>query len=635
KSSILKKKELLDLLGKLSNRRLDTNQQISQEMLQIMVKKILDNRNELYRLPFIRGIIFLEGNEGKMAYRFLEEFPMIIAGATYPYQWKHDNEVNIALLLANVDPYLAAQAVRFIIYHGMWRGSESNKLGLYGWLPQIIFGDRQTNKLPEFNNKIYHYFPDFRFRPTKNIDNENERNRTSEIMQLPFFGWTVWRVYEELSEINEDHALAFLTEVYPYVRANTEAIRTALDPFNEGVLSGRDAWVNGMDNAWYHQMVMYKNLPERFLPKWAMDLVKQNRVDNRVDKKPGNPVDLNLAKGRPSEYYYIFKIIFYDIMQELGLDPLLVYHATPYNSKDIAITAVMARSLDSQILMAEVLSKRNIDIKKVCEIRHRKNETVKSWAEELTRYKTYLNHMKKAMDDYLWSEDDNIYYNRDVTQIFPGIIGQQLCSITIDDRNQIKYHPRQDYWNFESDGNGGGKYILNDYALECLTLDQQKYSISMDSSGNINYVYKDKPICLERFEGMDSGSYFQFKINEGDPFIVEQFCQIQKDINHNIYYEPNLKYWIRVNDENGEYYKLNQRAKLMIGKGARKLSEGDRLQSPAISGFFPLFGHIPDEEQAFNLSKQIVNPWMWWPVDGIPIPTQPMMIKASDDNYIL
>jgi hypothetical protein len=59
-------------------------------------------------------------------------------------------------------------------------------------------------------------------------------------MQLPFFGWTAWRVYEEMKKVNKKDALDFLMEVYPCVRANTEAIRTALDPYNEAILSGYD-----------------------------------------------------------------------------------------------------------------------------------------------------------------------------------------------------------------------------------------------------------------------------------------------------------------------------------------------------------------------------------------------------------
>jgi len=53
-----------------------------------------------------------------------------------------------------------------------------------------------------------------------------------------------------------------------------------------------------------------------------------------------------------------------------------------------------------------------------------------------------------------------------------------------------------------------------------------------------------------------------------------------------------------------------------------------------LNGFFPLFGNIPDEHQAFEQLKQVVNPWMWWPENGIPIPTQPMMIADPDSNYI-
>ena len=29
-----------------------------------------------------------------------------------------------------------------------------------------------------------------------------------------------------------------------------------------------------------------------------------------------------------------------------------------------------------------------------------------------------------------------------------------------------------------------------------------------------------------------------------------------------------------------------------------------------------------------------VNPWTWWPVDGIPISTQPMMKLGADGEYV-
>jgi hypothetical protein len=185
-NSVRQKKSLLEVLDNTVSKRINSDLQPQKKMILRLIEKILEARDEPYRLHFIKGIILFENDRERMAYRFIEDFPMIVAGDTYPYQWKHDNEVNIALLIANVDPYQAAQAIRFIIYHGMWRGKEAKRIGLYGWLSQIIFGNRQTGKMPVFNNRTYYYCPDFRLRPTKKIDAENERNRTSEIMQLPF-----------------------------------------------------------------------------------------------------------------------------------------------------------------------------------------------------------------------------------------------------------------------------------------------------------------------------------------------------------------------------------------------------------------------------------------------------------------
>jgi hypothetical protein len=634
-NSVRQKKDILGELHHNISKCIDSDLQTQRIRLLRLIQKILEDKDEPYRLPFIRGIIFFEDDDRQLAYRFIEDFPMIVAGDTYPYQWKHDNEVNIALLLANVDPYQAAQAIRFIIYYGMWRGKEAKRIGLYGWLSQIIFGNRQTGKMPVFNNKTYYYCPDFRLRPTKKIDADNERNRTSEIMQLPFFGWTVWRVYEEMKKRNEEHALAFLKEVYPYVRANTEAIRLALDPFDEAVLSGRDAWVNGMDNAWYHYMVISRHLPERFIPEWAMEMIQKYRVDNRVDKMPGNPVDPELARGRPSDYYYAVKFVFYNIIEQLGLDPVTVYHASPYNSKDAAITGIMARSLEAQIEMAKVLKNTDADVRWMSSLRGRENEMVASWVKEINRYQEYLDRMKQAVNRYLWAPEDKLYYNRDVTQMFPSIIEQQFCRITRDGENRILFKPISEYWEFVSDGKGGGYFVPSQKARDSGFFSDQVCSVSMGRNDNILFKYKVPPQYWKERTGSDSGGHIRLNLNPYDPFIVEQFCHVKKDASGHLFYQPDMKYWTRIKAANGVVrYELNENAGQLLGKGARKIEQGDLLRSPAIASFFPLFGRIPSEEQAFYLSIQVVNPWMWWPVEGIPIPTQPMMLSDLGGKYI-
>lgn len=454
-------------------------------------------------------------------------------------------------------------------------------------------------------------------------------------MQLPFFGWTVWCVYEEMKKRNEEHALAFLKEVYPYVRANTEAIRLALDPFDEAVLSGRDAWVKGMDNAWYHYMVINRHLPERFIPKWAMEMIEKYRVDNRVNKMPGNPVDPKLARGRPSDYYYAFKFVFYNIIKQLELDPVTVYHASPYNSKDAAITGIMARSLEAQIEMAKVLKNTNSDVLWMSSLRGRENEMVSSWVEEINRYQRYLDRMKQAVNRYLWAPEDKIYYNRDVTHMFPSIIEQQFCRIAKDRQNRIHFKPISAYWEFVSDGKGGGYYVPSQKARDSGFFDDHFCSVSIDLNDNIRFEYKAPPQYWKELTGSDTNGYIQLDLSPYDPFIVEQFCHSKKDESGHLFYQPNMKYWTRSKAENGVvHYQLNEIARKLLGKGARKIEEGDLLRSPAIASFFPLFGHIPSEEQAFYLCTHVVNPWMWWPVKGIPIPTQPMMLGDLDGNYI-
>ncbi|NIS16748.1 MAG: hypothetical protein GWN67_23425, partial [Phycisphaerae bacterium] len=398
-----------------------------------------------------------------------------------------------------------------------------------------------------------------------------------------------------------------------------EAIRLALDPFDEAVLSGRDAWVNGMDNAWYHYMVISRHLPERFIPKWAMEMIEKYRVDNRVNKMPGNPVDPKLARGRPTDYYYASKFVFYNIIEELELDPVTVYHASPYNSKDAAITGIMARSLEAQIEMAKVLKKTDADVRWMSSLRGRENEMVSSWVEEINRYQRYLDQMKQAVNRYLWAAEDKIYYNRDVTHMFPSIIEQQFCRIARDPQNRIRFKPISEYWEFVSDGKDGGYYVPSQKARASGFFNDQVCSVSIDLNDNIHFKYKAPPIYWKELTGGDRSGHIRLNLSPHDPFIVEQFCHSKKDASGHLFYQPNMKYWTRSKASNGVvHYQLNENARQLLRKGARKIEEGDLLRSPAIASFFPLFGHIPSAEQAFYLSTHVVNPWMWWPVEGIP-----------------
>jgi hypothetical protein len=631
--SVQEKKQIIETMQNAPGRQAELGDLKARQL----VITLMESQNQPHRLPFIRGIILLRSGDKRLACRLIEDFPMIVAGATYPYQWKHDNEVNIALLLANMDPYYAAQAVRFIIYHSMWRSEEAKRLGLYGWLPQIIFGDRQTGKLPQFDGKTYHYFPDFRFRPTMEIDRENERNRTSEIMQLPFFGWTVWRVYEELEKVNPAHAVAFLGEVYPFVRANTEAIRTALDPYDEGVLSGRDAWVNGMDNAWYHLMVMRRHLPERLMPSRARKVVDENRVDNRKGKCPGCPEDPDLVKGRPGDYYYQFKIAFYGIAEALDLDPLSVYHATPYNAKDVAITGVMARSLEAQIAMAKVLRESKADAQVMSALRGQANERVNTWSEEISRYETYLAQMKKTVNEHLWSLEDQFYYNRDVTQMFPGAANLFFCRPAPHPHNDVGCEPRAGYWSCEYKSKGSGDCRLKEEALAAVRLNSTIFQIRLDSEGHVRYESSAHPQYWEWVDTDDGGEEGEFRLRRaiGDPFLVEQFTRTRRAPSGELYYAPDEDYWTCGPDENGSRNcQLNERAKRLLGRGARRIEDSDLLDSPGIAGFFPLFGRIPSEDQAARLAMQVVNPRIWWPIDGLPIPTQPMNRREPGGEYL-
>jgi hypothetical protein len=399
---------------------------------------------------------------------------------------------------------------------------------------------------------------------------------------------------------------AFLREIYPYVSANTKAIRTALDPFNEGVLSGRDAWVNGMDNAWYHLVVMRRHLPERAIPSWAQSTVDRHRVDNRVGKQPGNPVDPALAKGRPSDFYYASKVVFYDVAADAALSPQLLYHASPYNAKDVAITAVMARALRSQLRVARRLATLKRD-----------PDSERCWLEEIAGLEHYLAKMAHALRQHCWSEKDGLFYNVDVSAFVPGVVEQLFCRPRVTARG-LRYVPRPTYWEFD-----GAKqcYVLSQEALKTRVVDLELSLVSLDLDGRVHYA----PVGRHQYwsKGPEEPSLV---VRKGDPFLVEQFCRVEKAPSGKFVYRPDPRYWDQREDGS---WRLSAAAERWIGRGARPLEGGDRINSPAIAGFFPLFGEVLGDEQALRQAMEIVNPLTWWPVDGIPFPSQPFGVRRE------
>jgi hypothetical protein len=284
--------------------------------------------------------------------------------------------------------------------------------------------------------------------------------------------------------------------------------------------------------------------------------------------------------------------------------------------------------------MIEVLEHTDANITEISSVRGRKEEIVDSWREERDRYREYLSRMKENVNRWFWVGERSLYFDRDVTQMFLGVVEQQFCDIILDQQNQIRLQPRMEYWDFVRKGPQDGYYVLKKKARDSMLSGSELCAVTIDRKGNLHYKSES---CSENWKwspGSRNVDPPTLTVEAGHTFIAEQFCHVTKSENGKIIYEPDPKYWTEVQDNPGvRQYRLNDRARGLLGKGARKIQDSDILPAPAIVSFFPVFGQIPDNEQAFQMIKQALNPWMWWPIDGIPFPSQPMKVLGKNGTY--
>jgi hypothetical protein len=239
------------------------------------------------------------------------------------------------------------------------------------------------------------------------------------------------------------------------------------------------------------------------------------------------------------------------------------------------------------------------------------------------------------MNTHFWSSQDKTYYNRDVTQMFRGAADLFFCRPVVHKHDDLGCKPRLEYWACEVDPEGNRECFLNQKARASIDLNQAAAHIRLDSTGHVQYQYTSPPQYWEWIDTGNGDGEFRLNHTAGDSFLVEQFSRLRKDQSGGLYYVPNQDYWNCGKDEEGNHNcQLNQRAKRLLGGGARRIEEGDQVRSPGIAGFFPIFGQIPGDDQAAQLAQQVVNPRMWWPVGGIPFPTQPINTLSGEGTYV-
>ena len=81
------KKKLLEILDNTASKRIDTRLKEPQAKIVKLVKMILDNRGEPYRLPFIRGIIVIGVNKGRLAYHISGSMIMRSISRSFSPMW--------------------------------------------------------------------------------------------------------------------------------------------------------------------------------------------------------------------------------------------------------------------------------------------------------------------------------------------------------------------------------------------------------------------------------------------------------------------------------------------------------------------------------------------------------------------
>lgn len=225
----------------------------------------------------------------------------------YPYQWSWDSAF-VAIGYAHYDQERAEQEL-YSLFDAQWAD---------GRVPHIVFHDA---------DRAAPYFPGPDFWQIERSPHAPPGHRTTGIVQPPIHATAVLHTYRCAAD--RERALAYVTEMFPRLRAWHDFLYRERDPRGEGLVYICHPWESGQDNSplWDPVLARMALRPEQIPP--------YRRADTRAVDPAERPLD--------SDYdCYIFLV---DFFRQRAYDERRTYaDSCPFLVQDVLFNTLLCRA---------------------------------------------------------------------------------------------------------------------------------------------------------------------------------------------------------------------------------------------------------------------------------------------------
>ncbi len=268
----------------------------------------------------------------------------------YPHQWSWDSGfVSIAY-----SHYYQRRAQKELLslFKGQWKN---------GMIPHIIF-----------NPNAQGYFPGSDFWQTWMSSDAPEQIETSGITHPPIHATAALRIYNNAQM--KQNARRFLEVIFPKILLYHQYLYKFRDPKGEGLVYIRHPWESGQDDspAWDTPL---KNIDIRH-----EDIPSYHRVD----------VEKVAEKERPTNFDYDRYLYLIYLFRKFGYDEKKIYENSPFLVQDASFNAILCRSNEDLLSIAEIIG------------------------EDISQIRRWTEITKKAVNRKLWHQKHEIYDDFDL-----------------------------------------------------------------------------------------------------------------------------------------------------------------------------------------------------------------------------
>jgi glycogen debranching enzyme len=268
----------------------------------------------------------------------------------YPHQWSWDSAF-IAMAYAHYDQDRAQRELEHL-FRGQWAN---------GLLPHIVFNPAYTA-----------YAPGPEFWQTRRSPHAPRDPQTSGIVQPPVHATAVLYIYRYAQD--RERARAFLTAMFPRLRAWHAYLYRERDPDGEGLVYIRHPWESGQDNS----------------PIW--DPILQ-RIQVRPEEVPAyRRVDTELvdAEERPGQAEYDRYAYLVGLAAARDYDEARIRHDCPFLVQDVLFNTLLCQA--------------NRDLAEIARVLGEDPAPFEAWAAQTAA----------AINARLWNEEHAIYFDFDL-----------------------------------------------------------------------------------------------------------------------------------------------------------------------------------------------------------------------------